>query len=175
MIEIIPKPTAKIPLWLNILFYFSIVLLMAVIFSFFALNHFIKESTDTLSNLETALDKERTPSKIALEKEIFRYQKKIDDLAFLLEEHLISSQVFEFLERVIHPRVLFSSFDFSPRDPRVKISGVTESFQTLGQQIFILKGNPLVKDLNLSGVSIRKEGEIIFTLDFLLDSQIFIP
>ena len=175
MIEIIPKPAAKIPFWLNILFYSSIVLLIAVISSFFVLNHFIKKSTDTLQDLETALARERTPSKIALEKEIFSYQKKIEDLASLLKEHLASSQVFEFLERVTHPRVWFLNFDFSSRESRVKVSGITESFQTLGQQIFILKKNPLVKDLNLSGVSIGKEGEIVFTIDLLLDPQIFTP
>lgn len=172
-IEIIPKPKAKIFPWINILFYFSIALLITTILSFFILNHFIKKSIPAIHSLETALTKQRTPSQIALEKEILSFQEKIEDIDFLLKRHLVSSQVLEFLEKVTHPKVWFSSLGLSSGKSQLQVRGTTESFQTLGQQLLIFKKNQFIKEVNLSGVSIEREGKISFTFDLLLDPQIF--
>lgn len=171
MVEIIPKPIAKPPSWVNILFYFSIVLLIGVISGYFLLNNFIKKSEATLQNLETSLAKEKTLEEQLLEKEIISYQKKIEDVGSLLKEKKFSSKVFGLLERITHPKVSFSSFTFDSAQSLVKLVGSTENFQTLGQQILLLKKEPLIKEINLSEVSIREERKISFTLYLLLDPK----
>lgn len=173
MVEIIPKPISKIPSWLNIVLYFSITILVVIIFSCFILNYFIKKSEATFQDLEKALTKEKTSSEIALEKEILGYQKKIEDADYLLKGHIANANLFKFLEEICHPKVWFSDFNYDSSAAQVEISGETENFQTLGQQLLILKSHPFVKNLNLSGVSIGKEGKISFIFSLFLDSQIF--
>ncbi|MDI6591446.1 MAG: hypothetical protein QME61_00665 [Patescibacteria group bacterium] len=173
MIEIIPKPAPKIISWLNILFYFSIALLIAVILSFFALNHFVKKLKAEFQDLEAVLIKQRTPAIINLEKEILSSQRKIEDMDFLLKRHLATSKVLEFLEKVTHPKVWFFSLDWNSEERRLRVSGITENFQILGQQLLIFQDNQFIKEVNLSKISIDREGKISFNFDLLLDPQIF--
>jgi len=45
----------------------------------------------------------------------------------------------------------------------------------LEQQILVLKQDPLVKSLNISGVSISEEGKVDFTFLLTFAPQIFTP
>ena len=173
MVEIIPKPTRKIPFWQNILLYFVIVLLIAIIASYFTLNYSYKKADKNLKDLKNAIAAKETPKEKALEKEVIGYKKKIEDFSFLLEKHQRASKFFSFLEKSIHPKVWFSSFSLDLKEHRVTVSGSTESFWTLGQQLLIFQKDPLIKEVNLSGISIGAEKKINFTFNLLISPQIF--
>lgn len=173
MVEIIPKPKAKTPPWFNILFYFSIGLLIIAILSFFILNQFQKKATFNLQNLDELLKNTKTQERINLEKELINYQKKTDDFSYLVKNHNLTSKLFDFLENITHPAVYFSSLSFNSENGIVVLRGGTENFQTLGQQLLIFKTEPLIKEVNLSEVSIGREGKINFTFTLSLLSEIF--
>lgn len=174
-IEIIPKPPAKIPFWLNILLYFSIILLIFSISSYFVLDYYlIKKSEITLQDLEKEIEEKKSEKK-ALEEEILNYQKKIEDFSFLLDQHLVNLNFFNFFEKISHPKVWFSDFNSIPGEAKIKVSGQAESFQVLGQQLLIFKAEPLIENLNLSEISLGEEGKIKFTFNLILSPQIFTP
>jgi len=173
MIEIIPKPAQKLPLWQNILFYISIAVLLAVFLSYFVLDHSLKTSSQTLENLEETLARGKTPTEIALEEETFGYQKKIKDFSRLIGSHLFASNFFTFFEKICHPKVWFSQIDLNPQQGQVALLGEAENFSVLGQQILILKTEPLIKNLDLVSLSIGKRGKVDFTLNLFLDPAIF--
>ena len=173
MIEIIPKPAAKLPLWQNILFYISIAVLLAVFLSYFIFDHSLKTSLQNLKNLEETLARGKTPAEIALEEETFGYQKKIRDFSSLIKSHLFASNFFTFFEKVSHPKVWFSQISLNPGEGRVALLGQAENFSVLGQQILILKQEPLIKNLDLVSLSIGKRGRVDFTLNLFLDPKIF--
>lgn len=175
MIEIIPKPVAKLPRWFNIVFYLSLVLLFLAISSYFVLNQSQKKSFKELQDLEEAIALERTPQRVNLEKEILLYQKKIDDFTFLFNNHLSISKFFDFLEKNSHPRVWLPQINLIPGQGQLIISGQTESFKALGQQLLIFKKEPLIKDISLTKISIGRRGEIEFSLNLSLDQKIFTP
>lgn len=178
MVEIIPKPTIKAPLGLNILLYFSIVLLIIAVLSIFVLDRLIKNSTDTLDNLKAAIGK-TTPEETALRKEISDQERKLNDFSSLLDNHRKISKSFSFLENLSHPKAWFSSFSADPNQSLVRVSGLTESFQTLGEQLIIFQNPPLpeqkklIKSVALSEISIGEGGKIGFTFTLSLDPQIF--
>lgn len=172
-IEIIPKKAPKLPLGLNILFYFSIVLVLVSFSGFFILNHLEKKSADNLQNLEEVLAKKKTPKETALEEEILKYQKKINNFSILINLHQSPLNSFSVLERTSHPKVQFTNFSLNSEEFEIVLSGKTESFQTLGQQVLIFKNENLIKDVNLSKLSIGKEGGAEFTLSLSLDPEIF--
>lgn len=174
-IEIIPRKAVPLPLWLKILFYILISLLLAALLSYFILGHFQKKSLTALQNLEEEIRKEKTPQKIALEKEILSYQKKINDFSLVLDHHLLSSKFFGFLEKTSHPRIWFSKINLSPGEHLAVISGRAETFLVLGQQLQILKSEALIKNTNLSKISLGKKGEIEFTLTLSFDPKFFLP
>jgi len=96
MIEIIPKPAKKLPLWQDILFYISIALLLVTILSYFILAHFLKNSEKVLQDLDQRLAWEKTAEELSLEKEVISWQKKTEDFKKLIKEHILASNFFIF-------------------------------------------------------------------------------
>lgn len=172
-IEIIPKPKVKKAPLINVLLYLCLILLIVFVISYFILDNYQKKLDKELSDLEKAL--ERTPEEQNLEEELLGYQKKIRNFGALLNYHQAPRSLFNFLEKITHPKVWFSKFSLDLETSTVNISGQTDSFETLGQQIIILRKEELIEGLNLAGISISREGEIGFDLQLTFDPQIFTP
>lgn len=173
MVEIIPKTAAKLPLWQNILFYFSLVLLSVAVLAYFILVFSLKKAETTSENLEEILAKEKTVEEVVLEKEVFDYQKKIKDFSKLINLHLFSSNFFEFIEKNTHPQIWFSKLDLNPRKGEASLSGEAENFTVLHQQLQIFRADPKVLNLNLVKIAIGKEGGVDFGLNLGLDPSLF--
>ncbi|MDI6602653.1 MAG: hypothetical protein QME57_00845 [Patescibacteria group bacterium] len=173
MVEIIPKPGVKVPYWQNILFYFSLGLFLMVVLSYFILNIYLNRAETTLKKLEEALAKEKTAEEIALGKEIFGYQKKIENFSKLINRHLFGSKFFEFIEKNTHPQIWFSNLDLNPAKGEANLAGEAENFIVLYQQLQIFRTNPSVKNLDLGKIVIGKEGKINFDLNLGLDPSLF--
>ena len=119
------------------------------------------------------LAKPIAPEKLALEKEILSYQRKIDDFSFLIDQQLEGSRLFTAFEKVVHPRVWFSKFSLSLEEKRVTLSGHAESFEVLGQQLYIIQNQDWIKDAELGTVSMAEEGKIDFSLFFTINPKFF--
>jgi len=175
MVQIIPKPAERAPVWQNILLYFSFGLLLIAVLAYFILDIHLNRTETALKNLEETLAKEKTAEEIALEKKVFGYQRKIEDFSKLIDRHLFSSKFFEFIEKNSHPQIWFSNLDLNPRQGEVRLTGETENFVVLYQQLQILRANPLVKNLDLVKIAIGKEGRVNFDLNLDLDPGLFKP
>lgn len=174
VIQIIPKQEEKSSSLKNILFYFSLILLLAVAASYFVLNNSQKKAEKDIQLLDQELAAAAASPEAALEKEVLDYQKKINDFSSLLALHQYSSQIFPFIESITHPKVAFSDFSLEINKGSITLSGITDSFLTLDQQLTILKNEKLVKEVNLSDIAFEKDGRISFNFGLILDSQIFV-
>ncbi|MFH1582644.1 MAG: hypothetical protein ABIA08_02705 [bacterium] len=164
MTEIIPKELPKLPGWLNILFYVLIFLLIISIVSFFILNNSLDNSLKNLEDLETVIDQEKALEDISLETEVLSYKVKIQDFKTLSEEHKANTKSFTFLEETTHPLVWFSSFELFTKESKLLLSGKTKNFESLGQQLLVLKEREELNDFRLISSAINKEGQIDFNL-----------
>ena len=173
MVEIIPKPAAKLPSWQNTLFYFSFGLLLLVVLSYFVLDIYLDKAETRLGEREEELAQTKTAEEITLEQELSNYEKKIQNFSILIDQHLFSSRIFEFIEKNTHPEVWFSTLSLDPRKRGVNLSGDTENFVTLHQQVQIFKASPSVQNINLAKIAIGKEGRIAFDLSLILDPGLF--
>ena len=171
MVELIPKETPQISKWLNIVFYFALLVLFSSIISFFVLGNSIKTGQNKLQELRMTFFEGRTPERLALEKEILNYEKKIKDFSSLAPYHLESSNFFNLLEETTHPKVWFSKINFDTEKGKVSFSGVTQSFESLGQQMLIFKAKSSISEVSLEKVSIDKTGRINFDLSLSFNSS----
>ena len=171
--EIIPKYTKKLLPWQNILFYFSLFLLIAVIFGYFFLISLENKSLTALQDLEEEIAKTGTKEERALEVGVFANQREIKDFSILLSEHQKASNFFDLLERACHPGVWLTDLELNLKASKAVVSGKSLDFQTVGQQLFILQGQSSIRDINLSDLSIGEDGGTEFTLSFSLDPKIF--
>jgi len=170
--EIIPKEAQKVPRWLDFLFYFSLGLLIFIFIAYFIINHSLKTSQKTLDDLESSLSKD-VSEKSELKKEILTYQKKIKDFSVLLSVHLKASNIFVFMEEQCHPKVWFNNFNLDTKEGKVFLLGEAQDFESLGQQLIILRNEKLIKNVELASVSMKKEGKITFNLSLSFDPLIF--
>jgi len=171
MVELIPKETPQISKWLNIVFYFALLVLFSSIISFFVLGNSIKTGQNKLQELRMTFFEGRTPERLVLEKEILNYEKKIEDFSSLAPYHLESSNFFNLLEETTHPKVWFSKINFDTEKGKVSFSGVTQSFESLGQQMLIFKAKSSISEVSLEKVSIDKTGRINFDLSLSFNSS----
>jgi len=170
-IEIIPKRKVKKVFWANIVLYLLLIIFLGFLVSYFILNKSQQKLTQEISELEKNLT--RTPAEKSLEEELTGYQEKVKDFGTLISNHQFPVNIFDFFEKVSHPKTWFNRFDLLPEQGAVSLSGQTDSFETLAQQILILKKEKFVKDINLPKVSISKEGKISFELQLTFDPEIF--
>lgn len=171
--EIIPKTTRKISGWQNIAFYPSLALLMVVVLGYLTLIYFENKALVTVQDLEEKIYEVGTYEEKIQEAEIFKQKRTIDDFAILLKEHQKPSGFFKFLEEISHPKSWFSELNLKLDEFKLTIHGQAPNFQVLGQQLSIFQAQDLIQDVNLSNLSLNKEGGTDFTFELSLDSQIF--
>ncbi|MBI4101746.1 MAG: hypothetical protein HY443_02155 [Candidatus Nealsonbacteria bacterium] len=173
MVEIIPRPAQKLPLWQNILFYFSIALLVASFLSFFILERSLKDGGSSLKNLEETLTREKTPQESSLEKDILAWQKRVKNFSQLFSQHLYPSKSFDAIESIAHPEVWIKQVSLDSAEAKAVVSGETESFTTLGQQLLILEQESRVKSFTLASLAIGRRGKVDFTLNIFFNPAVF--
>jgi hypothetical protein len=166
MIEIIPRPKPRLPFWQSVLLWISISLLVLSVLGYFVLGYLEKKDSQVLQDLEEFLTEEKTVKEIdSLEKEVFEYQEKIENFSQLFNSHQLSSNLFKLLESKTHPQVFWMSIGLDTEELAVFLAGQTQDFQTLGQQISILKEEELISEINLSDIQLGEEGKVDFKLD----------
>jgi hypothetical protein len=165
-----PKQSKKV----MFAFYSAVFFLIFSILGYLMTNVFLQKAHEEKSDLETKLDEMMTTEKKELEEEITLLKNKINEFSFLLDNQLQSSKIFEFTQRITHPQVWFSNFSLNSERGVLDISGKTQNFETLGQQIFILEDEPVIEKVSLDSFSINEEGKIDFELSLSFEPDFFI-
>ena len=180
-IEVSPLKEEK-PLWQTLLFYFSFVLLILSLILFLTLKYyFIVKFNNERTDTQVQIDKQsqsiyegRTISSI--ESEVKAAETKIKDFKTLYQGSLKATKFFQEFEGSIHPKVSFSnlSLTLDSDEPKAVLSGKTESFQTLIQQIEILqKKTNFIKNFDVSNIGMAGGEGVGFALTLNLQPSIF--
>jgi len=167
MVGIIPKPAEQTPLWQSILLYFSIALVIASVLSYFYLDNIKKKSSAVLENLEQTLAKEITPQEKITKGEVLSYQDKIKEFRTLLNNHEIDSKFLNLLDASSHPKVQITELNLDLTRHQAVVTGLTDSFQTLGQQLIIFRNEKEFTGVSLPDILIGEAGKVKFS--FLLN------
>lgn len=176
MVEIIPKPPARIPTWQNFLFYLSIFLLVASLLGYFLLYNSHKEAKLELKKLEEILEREKTEEEREIEEKVKETKRKIDEFSRLFERHRYASNFFKVLEEFTHPRVQLTSLGLDlGATTTASISARTDSFQIVSQQLKIFKeAKEEFQEISLSELALVEEGGVRFDFKLILNPKIFI-
>jgi len=167
-IEIVPKEKIKKITKEGLLFYASLGLLVVALLSFAFLFYYEKKSLDTISELNDSLAQQQTQERKELSKRVFLAKEKIESFSVLINDHRKSSNAFSLLEGNTHPEAYFTNFGLTPDKGAMTLQGETENFETLAQQIMIFREDESVKEINLSGTGMGKEGGVSFFFKILL-------
>lgn len=170
-IEIIPKKEKRIKKWEELLSLVCILILIASLISIPVLILVEKKAQERIQNLKEKIELAKSEEIRKMEEEISKYQTKITNFHNLIANHYFPSKIFPVLEENTHPKVFFSKFDFSSKNFKVLLSGTTENFVSLAQQISVLEESKIGK-IELTKVSIDEKGKINFDLEISIREEI---
>lgn len=174
-VQIVPKPKGKPKKIVTLLIYFSLVVLIAIGGIYLYLRQDLEKKNQELNGLKEVLAKKETSRELEqTQKELTIYKEKIDTMSFLFNSYRLGTNSFKFLEKYTHPRVKLSLVNINFSDYRVLLSGQTDNFITLVQQLYIFENNPDVKNLKLMNFSAVKDKTFVnFNIEFNLEPYLF--
>lgn len=116
------------------------------------------------------LEKQRDIDK---ENAVLQFDAKLRRLSSILDNHIYSSGLFVFIEGIVHPKAQFTNFSFASSEGKLTLNGVTESYETFGEQIIALEQNEKVSDLVILDVKLQKTGQVEFAITFKAEKSIY--
>ena len=173
MVQIIPKPPKPTSLlkeifsYLAIIFFVSLLLLYLV---FYLQGRALKKKAQALSS---GLKDIQSPATADLRGKVLKDKAFLAAYSDLLKKHIFSSNVFRELEKITHPAVYFSSINLNTDKLELSLTGKTDGFAVVSQEIGLFRNSPLVKSVSLSGISIAKGGGVEFKLEVNLKNNAF--
>ncbi|MDD4625261.1 MAG: hypothetical protein WCX23_00095 [Candidatus Paceibacterota bacterium] len=181
-IEVAPQKEER-PLWQVLLFYFSVLLLVLSLALFLILKmYFIPKFDNEIKDMEDQTAKQNQSvfegkTIGSIEEEVKSAEAKIKDFKILYQERMNVTNFFQELEKSVHPKVYFANLSLSLGDEeemKAVLSGQTESFKSLIQQIEILQRKTnFIKNFNVSNIGMAEEGGVSFELTLNLRPSIF--
>jgi len=171
-IEITPQKRSRATLFATIVGIISAFLIIALVGSFlyfYITNNNLVEKIQELR--DSSLDLDQTIRN--KENELSIFQKRIDDFDLLLSKHKDLLNIFSIIEEKTIPFMWFDSFVFlSEANEPILLTGETNSFFAIEQQIAVFKSHELIRSVNLGEITINEEeGKIEFALELIFDSK----
>jgi len=147
----------------NATFYFSLLLLAAMVGAFFYFRYLVVQSNDELAEISAQAAKTKTEEQKNLEDRVLLTQQKLVDFSKKIGSRQSSATFFDNFEALVLPEVYFSSCDLDLQNMTASLSGHADTFQGLGQQISMFRsaGN-FFDSVDLIKVAISEDGGIDF-------------
>ena len=159
--------------WVDVVFYFVISSLIATILCYLIFNAKIYFQKIKIEDFKISLATVGTDEQKVMEKQVFDYQKKINDYTPLIQNHRIISNVLAYLEKNTLPNVWFSRFSMGGKDADIILSGETESAETFSRQISVFEASKYLSKITVLGSTLGDKNRSDFNLILSLDPRIF--
>ncbi|MFH1759081.1 MAG: hypothetical protein ABH822_00790 [Patescibacteria group bacterium] len=155
------------------LFLFSLLLLATAVVLYFGLEVGYKvyldrqiAATDTvITNLTESISQDEQEQFIA-------FYSQLANLQGLLDDHIITSTIFPFLERSTNKLVYFTFLDFRFKERKLSLEGIAQSYEIFSQQLEAFTRAPEVERLVVNE-SQSDKGQVKFRLFLTLKEELF--
>ena len=172
-LNIIPKPKLIIPFWVKPLTWASAIIFLAMV-GLFGFYYFQASSLESKAKAkESDYLAINTPENREIEARVSEISQRLEKFSQAFSNHKFSYIIFDFLGSFCHPNVSFSDMNLTLSTGAVSLTGQTNSYKSLSEQILILKNEEEISALDVSDVALNKEGAVTFGLNFLIDPTFF--
>ncbi len=174
MPNIIPKPKKEIPKYQDILFYCSLVLLFATLSCYFVFAHSQNKIIKQLQAKQLELSEIGTPEQREIEKQVLLYESKIKDFGILLDNHKYTSVFLKKIEKLTYKDTNFTNLSLNILEQSAVLQGRASSFNDLGEQLKVFeKQNNIIESVNMTNMSMDKDGTVSFVFDLKIKPEAF--
>ncbi len=158
--------------WVDVVFYFIISSLIATILCYLIFTAKVYFQKTKIEDFKVSLATVGTDEQKVMEKQVFDYQKKINDYVPLVQNHRIFSNILAYLEQYTLPSVWFSRFSMAGKDADIVLSGETESTETFSRQISVFETNEYLTKITVLGSILGGQNRNNFNIVLSLDPKI---
>lgn len=171
MTEIIPKQNESRISGATLLFLLALAVFLGISFFFFLTRSTEVEVDIELRRTREELARGKTPEEKQLERTILRTREKLEDFARVSSNAAHPAPVFRFLEERTHPNVTFTQLNLQPKSFQAALSGSARDFQSLDEQMNVLKERTELISSRLSNIGLGPDGQVAFHLDLVFQSS----
>lgn len=108
------------------------------------------------------------------EKKILDYQKKVRAYQNLIENRILASKLFPFLEQSTAEGIQFSDFDFSGASNEIKVSGEANAMETIARQVQLFEQKKeFIRSVTIANATFTPSQDVRFILTLSLVPKSF--
>jgi len=170
--SVISQITNKRSWWVDVIFYFSVSLLIATVLCWLIFVTKISMQKKEISDVEASLETVGTQAQRDQEQEVLLFQSRIADFSDLFKNHEFASEVFVFMQEQTLPNIWFSRFDMRTKEASASLTGEAENMEAFSRQVASLERNKSVLSLNSLKSSLGETARVSFNLNIALDPKI---
>ena len=142
------KKSFDLPSSFNVLFYYSIILLVITLGAYLLVSQWNAEMQAQISNREEVLSRLEDDEDFQRDREeIFDYESVINDYVTLFWERRSLDDFFIFLEHSMHPASRLESISLDAEEGVINLTGEVLNFDTLEQQYTIFKNFDMEREV----------------------------
>lgn len=160
----------------NFVFLLSLLLLAGAIGSFFYLQYLTGQKNAELATISAEAAKTKTAEQKNIENRILTVRQQMRDFSDMIDTRKYGTKFFEMFESLVFPNVYFTKCSLDIDNLKVGVSGHTDSFESLGQQLASFEAaNDVFEKITLGKVGISQGGGIDFDLEMRLKPTMVTP
>lgn len=153
-----PAPSITRPSYGGTLFFYASLLIFLLLLAGYGGLVFLNRAQGLAqAEILAQIEQKRQDLRPELVQELFALEKRLMAIRTLLENHILPSRVFAWLESQTHPRVYFQSMNFNSAARKLQLPGSADSLRSLNEQIGIFEQNPELEKVEFGGLSFAKD------------------
>ncbi|MDD3487746.1 MAG: hypothetical protein PHH35_00035 [Candidatus Pacebacteria bacterium] len=159
--------------WPKGLLVFVLILFLLALGAYFSLDFWNQNQNIKLDILEKEFQNTRDSFTIEEEQKVILFEKKLNALKDLLNDHIHFSNILSLFEELTHPQVYYFDLDFVANKGYISLNGVAENQEILSEAISGLVNDPTrIKAVVLKDMQIDLKNRANFSIDVYIQPNI---
>jgi len=125
-----------------------------------------------IEDIQTSIEDLRFEVPLEEQEELVVFFSQIGNIQGILDNHIITTNLFPALEKYTHSEVAYRSMEISTLENKVSLDGIAGSYEALVSQLAIYESAPEIERVILNN-SQRSANAITFRVTLTMDEELF--
>lgn len=152
----------------SMLLFVAIALVAVVVIGYLMVRSMTSSTMASIAGVDAKIVAIHASRKKDQEEVISNLSKQLATTRTLLQAHIQWSKELELVQKLIEPRVRFTSLQADPKKRTYQFHATADSYATVARQVAAFYGNPSISDVSLTSVHGAGNGVVEFTMQITL-------
>lgn len=153
-----PGWSSQLLMFSGTVFFISLAVYFGMVFGY---QPYLQGQVAVLDNQIASYSKQIAPEE---QNKLISFYSQIANLQGVLKNHIVSSQIFDWLEKNTETNIYYTKFDFLSANNQIILSGVSKTADDFLKQMVVFQNNPVVERISISNFNLVKSGSWEFDI-----------